>query len=153
MILHKKNASGIPLSIVVCSGVFVSALSWNIPVQGNITESTTLVCNDKTWYNAPTGIPWTTGTEFNGGESPITAGDAGGVNRREDIIMGSGVGGTVSRWPTEIPGIDSNGHNVEVSGAFPAHIQSITISTSLNRADLFEQGRKRTILPLCRIPN
>jgi hypothetical protein len=54
-----KNAE----SYVWCSGMYVSSVSFNFPVDGNFTESVTLVGNHKQWYaggatkilaNAPT---------------------------------------------------------------------------------------------------
>ena len=54
-----KNAE----SYVWCSGMYVSSVSFNFPVDGNFTESVTLVGNHKKWYaggatkilaNAPT---------------------------------------------------------------------------------------------------
>lgn len=130
----QENASGTPLQTVGMSGMFVSALSYTLNVDGNSTEDVTLVGNDKEWFAAaiffaPVG--------FDGTSAPPS-----GVQRREDVVMGSGAAGSVSLWPTEIPGIDASGNNIEVSGAFPAHIQTVTISTDLGREELFELGRR-----------
>lgn len=134
------GASGIPLTYVQLSGAYVSAINWNIPVEGNITESVTLVCRDKRFFNSPSAIPWASGafrtTSFTGNESPVLA--SGGVQRRENVVMGSGW----SRWPTDIPGIDVNGFNASGVNGFDSHIQNVTVSVSLERTDLFELGRK-----------
>lgn len=127
-------ATGIPLVALLMSGLYVSALSWNLPVDGNQTESVTLVCNDKTWYSAVSGEIFTLPTRFTGTEGPVTA--SGGVQRRENIVMAS------SYWPTDIPGINSTGVNVLSSGFYSAHIQNISINCNLGRTDLFEQGSK-----------
>lgn len=148
----QEAASGAPLNHVFLSGLYVSAINWNIPVEGNATESVTLTCRDKRWLHpsALLGTPFSTGTNgtgpggrlpglFTGSESPIIA--SGGVQRRENVVMGSG--GSI--WPKEIPGIDQvNGFNLYTagSGSFSAHIQNVTISVSLGRTDLFELGRK-----------
>lgn len=42
-------ATGTPTSIVECSGLFVSSLQYQFPVNGTFTESLTLVGNDKLW--------------------------------------------------------------------------------------------------------
>lgn len=128
-------ASGVPLNIAVISGAYVSSIGWTIPVEGNVTESITLVANDKVWYPDTTGVPWTTLTQFEGDDEPVLP--SGGVLRRENIMMGTG-----SLWPTEIPGIDISGHNHESNGSFAAHIQTVSVNVSLNRTELFELGRK-----------
>lgn len=128
-------ATGNALNVVIMSGAYMSSINFNIPVQGSTTESISLVCNDKTWYSAPTGAaPFTALTRFTGNESPIDA--SGGVSRRENVNM------TLSRWPTELPGIDSTGVNVATNGVYAAHIQNVTVNTSLGRSDLFELGSR-----------
>ena len=42
-------STGTPPSIVQCSGLFPSSLSFSFPVDGTFTESLTLVGNDKIW--------------------------------------------------------------------------------------------------------
>jgi len=54
--------------------------------------------------------------------------------------MGSGA--TSSLWPTEIPGIDASGYNIESGDAYLAHIQTVTVSTDLGREELLELGRR-----------
>jgi hypothetical protein len=150
--ITQESASGTPLDYVFLSGLFVSAISWNIPVEGNTTENVTLTCRDKRWNpaGALTGTPFSTGRSlvtasgrlpglFNNAESPILA--SGGVQRRENIVMGSGN----SKWPRDIPGVDQiNGFNLYAagSGTFGAHIQNVTINVSLGREDLFELGQR-----------
>ena len=56
--------------------------------------------------------------------------------------MGSGAGGAVSLWPTEIQGIDASGNNIAAGDSFSAHIQTVTISSDLGREELFELGRR-----------
>jgi hypothetical protein len=161
--ITQEAASGVALDYVVLSGLYVSALSWNIPVQGNMTENVTLTCRDKRWASTTalaSGSPFSTGTSlgsapsgrigglFTGSESPVTA--SGGVQRRENVVMGSGF----SIWPTEIPGIASNGFNnyVAGSGSFSAHLQNVSISVSLGREDLFELGQKNAYFRYASFP-
>ena len=42
-------------SYVWCSGMYVSSVSFNFPVDGNFTESVTLVGNHKKWYTGGNG--------------------------------------------------------------------------------------------------
>lgn len=133
-------ASGTPLSVVVMSGMYVSAINWSIPVEGDTTESITLVANDKAWYTSPSGAQWATGTLFTGLESPITGAPSGGIQRRENVDVAN------CYFPTDIPGISglptSGRVQVYSDGSFSAHIQNITIGCNLGRTDLFELGRK-----------
>ena len=137
-----EAASGNPLSYVQLSGVFVSAINYNFPVEGNCTESVTFTCRDKLWNYSPSGTPWASGVArvfgFSGNDGPITA--SGGVQRRENVIMGTGT--NASRFPTELAGIDATGTNPSGTGGFSAHIQSITVAVNLGRTDLLELGRK-----------
>ena len=48
--ITNESATGLPLSTVVMSGLYVSSVGWTIPIEGNITENVSLVGNDKLWY-------------------------------------------------------------------------------------------------------
>lgn len=132
----QDNASGVPLTQAYCSGMYLNALNYTLPVQGNCTENVTLVGNDKIWR--------TSGFAFNG---HFTGNDApaSGIQRRQHIKMGNaGAGG--SAWPTLIPGMTvagGTGYNVETNGQFGAHLQDVTIGVNLGREDLFELGRRK----------
>lgn len=134
-------ASGTPLTDVYCSGVFVSALNYNFPVDGNFSESVTVVGNNKLWH---TSSFFLTG-QFDGSGSEISPLAAEGVNRRQHIVFGTGVGAT--KLPAGdyggVDGVDSNGYNVIGSGGdYGAHIQRIGVQTNLGRENLNELGRK-----------
>lgn len=134
--ISNNYATGVPLSIVEFSGTYVSSINWSIPLEGSTIESVTLVCNNKRWYTAPSGEIFNLATRFEEAESPV-AGGSGGISRRENVRMSD------SLWPTDIPGISGDGKNPTLAdGQFGAHIGNISISTSLARNDLLEQGRK-----------
>ena len=135
----QDNASGTPLQTVGMSGMYVSALTYTLNVEGNSTEDVTLVGNNKEWFASGLFVSSQifTPVGFDGFDAPI--GD-GGVQRREDVLMGSGVSGSL--WPTVIPGIHASGWNLESDGSFLSHLQTVTISTDLGRTDLFELGRR-----------
>lgn len=128
-------ATGNPIAEVECSGTFISAINFAIPVEGNSTESVTLVGNNKVWRSSSFRFVG----QFTGNDdAPI---GSGGVQQREDILFGDSSGACI--LPKNIDGIDSNGHNVtDSNGDYGAHIQSIRISTSLGRENMFELGRK-----------
>ena len=135
----QENASGTPLKTAYCSGMYVNSLTYRLPVQGNCTEAVTLIGNDKQWS---TGSPFAA-YQFTGSDAPAAT---DGVQRRQEVVMGSGVGVRGSVWPTIIPGITTgsgSGYNIETAGLFGANIQDVEISTSLGREDLFELGRRK----------
>jgi len=143
------NASGIANQGVGLSGLYTSALTYTLPVDGNFTEDLTLVGNNKQWVAG--GLTHFVPTEFTGSDEPLSITSSGGVARRENILMGDGcsmdnngviTGTSGSIWPTEMEGIDSNGHNLLSGSSYAAHIQNVTISADLGREDLFELGRR-----------
>ena len=50
------NSSGSPESVVAISGAYVDSISYNFTTDGNFTEDTTYVANDKLWFNNFSGI-------------------------------------------------------------------------------------------------
>lgn len=133
----QDNASGTPLSTAGMSGLFVSTLTYTLNVEGSSTEDITLVGSDKVWSQASFFFLPT----FDGTDAPLSLATSGGVQQREDILMGSGA--TSSLWPKQIQGINANGFNLETGDTgFGAHIQTVTISTDLGREELFELGKR-----------
>lgn len=122
-----------PTAAIIVSSAYIDSIDYNLVVDGNFTESITFTANDRVWYTGN----WFD-YDFDGTNEPQTA--TTGIARRWNIVMGTGV--NVSKWPTDIRGIDSDGWNEEVAGVFNAHVQSVRISTSLGRTDLLELGRK-----------
>lgn len=133
------NASGIPIQVMAMSGMYISSMTYTLNVEGSSTEDVTLVGNDKVWVAS--GYV-TFRPQFNGTDQPLAITGSGGVQQREDVLMGQSA--TSSRWPTDIPGISSSGTNNKQAGAdaFEAHLQTVTISADLGREDLFELGRR-----------
>ena len=133
----QDSASGTPQTEVLMSGMYVSSLSYTCPVDGNCTESVTLVGNNKEWRSEDFLL---TGELFDNADSPLDT--TYGVNRRENVLFDSLLDGTVTLLPNEIEGISSSGTNDRTSGVFGAHVQNITISADLGRDNLNELGRK-----------
>jgi len=134
-----SSASGVVVSQAVMSGLFVSTLGYSFPVQGNATESVTLVGNNRTnllSFTAPT---------FNNADSPMAGSASGYTQQRWDFLFGPTDSTVVSKslLPTEIPGITASGTNeLDGEGNYAVHVQSIRVNTSLGRESMFEQGRK-----------
>jgi hypothetical protein len=97
----KTSAKGTSFSAVVCSGMYVSSVSYTFPVDGNFTEDVTLVGNDKIWGANVSG-------QFqNNDDEPLAV---EGVNRRQHLQL------SACRFPTQIPGIGTNGINDLIGG-------------------------------------
>ena len=123
-----------PQSEVYCSGMYVSSISYTIPVDGNMTESVTLVGNHKKWYTGTDGEIDNADLGF-GSDVPLS-----GIARRQHINM------TASNFPPEIPGVGSDGQMDSQKGDIQndplAHIQSISVSADLGREQINELGHK-----------
>lgn len=120
-------ATGTPAVHVDCSGMYLSSVSYTIPVEGNATEDVTLVGNNKVWNSGLSGSPSNNGA-FGGGN------DAGqqtapAIARRfkynsTDSLIPTGAGGGMP-----VP-----------EGKDRPQLQSITVSTTLGREAIFELG-------------
>ena len=142
---------------VYCSGMYVSSISYTLPVDGSATESVTLVGNNKVWLtNAVGAVGTASGSRmintavdpFDGTDSPAakTAGTldgaathSGGIQQREDVIMSGSI------LPNSIKGVVgtdyANGFNTS-SKDNRVHLQSVSVSTDFSREDILELGRK-----------
>jgi hypothetical protein len=123
----QTSATGNSIASVVCSGMYVSSVSYTFPVDGNFTEDVTLVGNDKIWGAVVTG-------QFADNDDIPEALE--GVNRRQHLQM------PLCRFPTQIPGINNTGINVlQGNGSGHAvHFQNVTVSTDLGRETINELG-------------
>lgn len=138
---HVDAVSGAAPVEVFMSGMYLSSVSYTLSTEDNATESITLVGNSKAWYTSP--LAWTSGNSnmaasFSyGSDSPR---GSGGIQRREDVLMQSSI------MPVSIYAVSgtSVGNNYDTTTKRPkAHIQSISISTDLNREDILELGHKQ----------
>lgn len=120
------SASGTSNVDVTCSGMYVSSVSYTFPVDGSFTEDVTLVGNNKVWGGTTTG-------SFDNTDAPLST---TGVGRRQFLNMAA------CRFPTQIPGIDTNGVNTPIGGGsgFNVHFQNITVSCDFGREAIQELG-------------
>ncbi len=143
---------------VYMSGMYISSISYNIPVDGTCTESITLVGNSKEWLTGTTTtLESESVTDFDGLDAPkalgVTGafGPSGGLQRREDVLLehcilpvgiqgvnGTGLGNAYRKVGDVT---DRNDANFTASG-LGVHVQSVSISTDFSREDVFELGRK-----------
>jgi hypothetical protein len=116
----QESATGTEDSVCFCSGNYVSALTFTMPVDGNFTESMTLVGNDKTWTLAADQVA---SGHFPTADSYDATVVGAGVQRTEDFDVAG------STLPGDLPNDD--------------HIQSITVSADIGREEIYELGSKR----------
>lgn len=135
---------------VQMSGMYVSSIGYTMPVDGNCTESLTLVGNHKAWSSNPTKFSSSVANQL---DDTTTAGDGldapknlqtgsfyGGVQRRENVDIKNSI------LPLSIFGVTQsatagNGYNSS-NNTNRVHIQNCSINCDLNRESIQELGRK-----------
>lgn len=143
---------------LVCSGMYISSVSYSLSTEGNFTESTTFVGNEKQWLtgsdaggllvgSAAGALINALNTGVFGSDSPVGPGNS--VLRRNSLVIGSAgasYGGT--SFATEVPNLLEGGSTgaltnskyiIEGSGPF---IQSVSISCDLGRESIQQLGKK-----------
>ena len=156
-----EAASGIPNTTCFISGCFVSQVSYKVAVDGNATESVTLVANNKTWS---TGTTWTadfqpadsgtypSGWDADPYEDDLNAANASkiasGIARRQHVNMAQ------SLFPKIIPGINASGLNTidDDLKCYKASFQSFSTSANLGREQILELGRKAPYFRYVKFP-
>lgn len=129
-------AGNSPNNVLMCSGVTLSSLSYTYPINGNGTESVTLVGNNKFWNNANYGMASTpsvlygsggaTAQVINGTHTP--SGNVGVARRAKFDIANSII-------PAEVMS------QLNTVGSPGSGLQSVTISANFGREDMLEQGQ------------
>ena len=133
-----SNATGAPRNVCWNSGMYISNVSYNYSVDGNATESVTLVGNDKFWNS---DVNQTATTAFARYGNPVTGFNtdtpASGVVRRVNVNLGAGDGtGGGSHLPALVR--EQRG---DVSGNNNFHVQSISVSADFGQENILELGR------------
>lgn len=141
-----------------CSGMYISAVSYTLGTDGNFTESTTFVGNNKQWLTgSDTGGLLTSSSDgalnaalatgVFGSDAPV--GSANSVLRRQNLVIGSaGKSYGSTTFKTEVPNILEGGSTGSltnskyiIDGSGP-YIQSISISCDLGRENIQQLGKK-----------
>lgn len=138
-----SNATGTPQNVCYNSGMYISNVSYNYSVDGNATESITLVGNDRFWNNTTAGVLVS---------SPATRWGnlATGFNTEDASVDGSGVvrRAKVNLEASTLPSIvTSQAGNDPVGLGGNYHVQSIAISADFGQETIQELGR---FGPYCR---
>ena len=125
-------------AVVMCSGMYISSVSYTYPTDGAATESVTLVGNDKYWSDNIAGVVPNPDTSY--GASPATGldgSDSSTTNNGSGLVRRQKVDIANSTIPAEISnpmGTDST----DKSKGF--HISSISISADFGRESILELG-------------
>jgi hypothetical protein len=129
-----------PLVEVYCSGMYMGSVSYTIPVDGNATESITLVGNNKEWRTGGTRKLTHAGTGF-GTDAPLALTNAsGGIQRRENVRLKQSI---IPKGVYGVQQTTSVGNSLVGSTGVPlVHMQNVSISTDFSREDILELGRK-----------
>jgi hypothetical protein len=126
-----SSATGSPSQQVEMSGMAITSVGYELPIDDNFTETVTLVGDNKAWlYGDLCATPGWTLAQAQGGFSNNDS-PRSGVQRREGFNL------TDSILPVEATG-------------FGAKMQSISVSVDLGRENLFELGTKK---PYARVVN
>ena len=138
---------------VEMSGMYISSIGYTIPVDGNATESLTLVGNHKQWYGSAQKMNSSLGAQLGSGnqtagflDTPLAAQAGsfrGGVQRRENVALNKSI------LPQSINGVVQNASpgnawstTTSPVGVPRVHLQNVSISCDLNREGVQELGRK-----------
>jgi len=132
-----SHATGVPRNICMNSGMSVSSVSYSYSVDGNATESVTLVGNDRFWNSTTAGVIgtapsalWTgnPSTNIDGTDTP-----ASGVVRRTNVLVDQ------STIPFEVKS-QRDATNI-VGSSDGQYIQSISVSADFGQDSIQELGR------------
>lgn len=156
---------------VYLSGMFLNSVSYSVPVDGPVTESVTLVGNNKQWLHSSL-LSRASGIEPFGSMALVGSGTGGGVGNPnlpmaefdglDEPLARTAAHGTqpapvasggvqrredvlleFSTLPQSIRGVDGASIGNGFAGGLPiVHIQSFSCSTDLGREDVLELGRK-----------
>ena len=152
--------SSIAQAFVEMSGLVVSSVGYNFPLDDNFSEDITLMGNYKVWGSGQernsTSVDCGVRYYASGYEGKFASNDDapigdGGVNRRENIAFAtteaqcSGADYTI--LPEDIPGVGTSG----TKGT--AHVSSISVSADVGREDIFELGSKMPYAKVVTVPN
>jgi len=166
-----------PATTVFMSGMYMNSVSYTVPVDGNATESITLVGNHKEWIKfgdgdegkksinranntGPAGFG-TYGTAPKAGSSDYPMayeGGSGGVQRRENVLLKYSIlpfslfgnlTGTIIGGTEQTISDTGNAWN-DTDKVPTLHLQNFSVSTDFGREDIMELGRKA---PYHRAPN
>tara|TARA_Y100001937_G_scaffold128249_1_gene203556 strand:- start:2732 stop:3814 length:1083 start_codon:yes stop_codon:yes gene_type:complete len=134
-------------AVVMCSGMYISSVSYTYPTDGAATESITLVGNDKFWSDNTAGVVPNPDTSY--GASPTTGLDGSDTSTSASNAPATGSptgSGLVRRQKVDIknstiPAEISNPMGTTSTDKSKGyHISSISVSADFGRESILELG-------------
>lgn len=120
--------------VVYCSGMQVSSVGYNYSVDGNATESLTVIGNNKFWSNSTYGYIGTTPDVLFGTDGGTTNQMSGTDTPRSGIVRRAQFDYANSTLPDEVT---AQVHNFGGSNG----LQSVSVNVDFGRSDQLELGR------------
>ena len=154
--VNNGDGDGKTQTLVFMSGMYINSISYTVPVDGNATESVTLVGNHKEWFSASASdseyntkkkftVPSNTFGDADGSADYPKAynNKKGGVQRRENVVLSKSVmpRSMFGNLSGDVLGSEAQGNAVS-DGSPLLHIQNFSTSTDFGREDILEFGRK-----------
>ena len=154
--VNNGDGAGKTQTLVFMSGMYINSISYTVPVDGNATESVTLVGNHKEWFSASASdseyntkkkftVPSNTFGDADGSADYPKAynNKKGGVQRRENVVLSKSVmpRSMFGNLTGDVLGAEGQGNAVS-NGTPLLHIQNFSTSTDFGREDILEFGRK-----------
>ena len=154
--VNNGDGNGKTQTLVYMSGMYINSISYTVPVDGNSTESITLVGNHKEWFSASASdseyntkkkftVPSNTFGDADGSADYPKAynNKKGGVQRRENVVLSKSImpRSMFGNLSGDVLGSEAQGNAVS-DGSPLLHIQNFSTSTDFGREDILEFGRK-----------
>ena len=154
--VNNGDGDGKTQTLVFMSGMYINSISYTVPVDGNATESVTLVGNHKEWFSASASdseyntkkkftVPSNTFGDADGSADYPKAynNKKGGVQRRENVVLSKSImpRSMFGNLTGDVLGSEDQGNAVS-NGTPLLHIQNFSTSTDFGREDILEFGRK-----------
>ena len=154
--VNNGDGDGKTQTLVFMSGMYINSISYTVPVDGNSTESITLVGNHKEWFSATANeseyntkkkftVPSNTFGDADGSADYPKAynNKKGGVQRRENVVLSKSImpRSMFGNLTGDVLGSEDQGNAVS-NGTPLLHIQNFSTSTDFGREDILEFGRK-----------
>ena len=132
-----SHATGVPRNVCYNSGMYISSVAYSYSVDGNATESVTLVGNDRFWNATTVAGAIATSAAANWSGNPTTNIDGtdtpkSGVVRKVNVDLSN------STLPFIVKAQRGDDSAFAYGGA---HIQSINVSTDFGQENIEELGR------------
>jgi hypothetical protein len=157
---YMTNGVNSGVAELYCSGMYITNVSYSLGTDGNFTESTTFIGNDKEWLlendsdtngllllDSNGTLAAAFASDVFGADTP--AGAQNSVLRRQNVVIGS-TGATYGTgvFKTQVPNILEGGstgelpNSVYITESGGPYLQSFSMSVDLAREDINQLGVK-----------